>query len=154
MFYDQNDTTQEQVNSADNADADGAAALELRLARYEALIERQPFLLNDVLLRQNPHDVPEWHKRIALYEARGDLRRVVETYAQALETVDAASADGKLHSLWIKFAKFYEAKGDLATARNILERATRASYVAIDELVAVWYVETRNLLSVSSCCVF
>lgn len=126
------------MNNADNADADGAAALELRLARYEALIERQPFLLNDVLLRQNPHDVPEWHKRIALHESRGDLRRVVETYSSALATVDAALADGKLHSLWIKFAKFYEAKGDAATARDILDRATRAPFVAIDELVAVW----------------
>jgi pre-mRNA-splicing factor SYF1 len=91
-----------------------------------------------VLLRQNPSDVPEWHKRVALYEARGDMRRVVETYTTALATVEPAAADGKLHSLWIKFAKFYESKPDAAAARDILDRATKVPYVAVDELVAVW----------------
>lgn len=42
--------------------------LELRLARFEQLIARRPLLLNSVLLRQNPHNVHEWHKRVKLYE--------------------------------------------------------------------------------------
>lgn len=42
--------------------------LELRLARFEQLITRRPLLLNSVLLRQNPHNVHEWHKRVNLYE--------------------------------------------------------------------------------------
>lgn len=42
--------------------------LELRLARFEQLITRRPLLLNSVLLRQNPHNVHEWHKRVKLYE--------------------------------------------------------------------------------------
>ena len=42
--------------------------LELRLARFEQLIARRPLLLNSVLLRQNPHNVHEWHKRVKLYD--------------------------------------------------------------------------------------
>lgn len=42
--------------------------IELRLARFEYLMERRLLLLNSVLLRQNPHNVPEWHKRVQLYE--------------------------------------------------------------------------------------
>lgn len=44
--------------------------LELRLARFEQLITRRPLLLNSVLLRQNPHNVHEWHKRVKLYEGK------------------------------------------------------------------------------------
>lgn len=44
--------------------------LELRLARFEQLISRRPLLLNSVLLRQNPHHVHEWHKRVALHQGR------------------------------------------------------------------------------------
>lgn len=44
--------------------------LELRLARFEQLMARRPLLLNSVLLRQNPHNVHEWHKRVQLYQGR------------------------------------------------------------------------------------
>jgi len=44
--------------------------LELGLARLEDLMERRPLLLNSVLLRQNPHNVLEWHKRVKLYEGK------------------------------------------------------------------------------------
>ena len=44
--------------------------LEMRLARLEDLMDRRPLLLNSVLLRQNPHNVAEWLKRIKLYEGK------------------------------------------------------------------------------------
>lgn len=44
--------------------------VELRMARFENLIERRLLLLNSVLLRQNPHNVHEWHKRVKLYEGK------------------------------------------------------------------------------------
>ena len=31
-------------------------------------MERRPLLLNSVLLRQNPHNVVEWQKRVTLLE--------------------------------------------------------------------------------------
>lgn len=49
--------------------------LELRLARFERLMARRPLLLNSVLLRQNPHNVHEWHKRVALHQGQPDKVR-------------------------------------------------------------------------------
>ena len=42
--------------------------MEMHLARFEDLLERRPFLVNSVLLRQNPHNVHEWMKRAELYK--------------------------------------------------------------------------------------
>lgn len=111
--------------------------LELRLARFEELIARRPLLLNSVLLRQNPHNVHEWHKRVKLYEGNPrqvsfrpfptcfcantihssiqfnkllhlNLLQIINTYTEAVQTVDPMKATGKPHSLWVSFAKFYE----------------------------------------------
>ncbi|KAK2509819.1 hypothetical protein MC885_017488 [Smutsia gigantea] len=85
--------------------------LELRLARFEQLISRRPLLLNSVLLRQNPHHVHEWHKRVALHQGRP--REIINTYTEAVQTVDPFKATGKPHTLWVAFAKFYEDNGQL-----------------------------------------
>ena len=49
------------------------------MARFEHLMERRPLLLNSVLLRQNPHNVAEWQKRVQLLEGnprtRNELNR-------------------------------------------------------------------------------
>jgi len=42
--------------------------IDLRLARFEELMDRRPFLVNDVLLRQNPNNVHEWMKRVSLWK--------------------------------------------------------------------------------------
>lgn len=44
--------------------------MDFRLAQFEHLMERRQLLLNSVLLRQNPHNVEEWHKRIKIYEGK------------------------------------------------------------------------------------
>lgn len=41
--------------------------LDLRLMRFERLMDRRPFLVNDVLLRQNPNNVLEWQQRALLW---------------------------------------------------------------------------------------
>jgi len=41
--------------------------LDLKMKEFEDLMDRRPFLVNDVLLRRNPNDVQEWEKRIALW---------------------------------------------------------------------------------------
>lgn len=33
-------------------------------------MDRRPLLLNRVLLRQNPHNVQEWLKRVKLYDGK------------------------------------------------------------------------------------
>lgn len=47
-----------------------AARIARRLARLEHLMARRPELLSSVMLRQNPHNVHEWHKRVKLFEVR------------------------------------------------------------------------------------
>lgn len=110
--------------------------LELRLTRYEDLLDRRPLLMNSVLLRQNPHNVHEWHKRVTLLE--GKDREIISTYTEAVQTVDPTLASGKLSSLWIAFAKFYETHKQIDDARIIFDKATKVSYRKVDELASIW----------------
>lgn len=73
-------------------------------------------MIFSVLLRQNPHNVHEWLKRIKLYE--GQPQKVVDTFTEAVQTVDVKLQTGKLCSLWVAFAKFYENNNQLQDVRN------------------------------------
>ncbi|KAJ7378147.1 Pre-mRNA-splicing factor SYF1 [Desmophyllum pertusum] len=106
------------------------------MARFEHLMDRRPLLLSSVLLRQNPHNVHEWHKRVKLYE--GKPKEIINTYTEAVQTVDAKLASGKPHTLWVEFAKFYEQHGQLAEARVIFDKATKVNYRKVDDLASVW----------------
>lgn len=49
-------------------------------------MERRPELLSSVMLRQNPHNVHEWHKRVKLFA--GNANKQILTYTEAVTTVD------------------------------------------------------------------
>eukprot|EP00891_Asterochloris_glomerata_P006475 jgi/Astpho2/6475/fgenesh1_pm.00096_%23_6_t len=115
---------------------DDGRDIELRLARLEHLIERRPELLSSVMLRQNPHAVHEWHKRVKLFT--GNPTKQILTYTEAVKTVDPDKAVGKLHSLWTAFAKFYERHGDLPNARVVFEKATEVPFKYVDDLATIW----------------
>uniref|UniRef100_A0A914VZD4 Pre-mRNA-splicing factor SYF1 n=2 Tax=Plectus sambesii TaxID=2011161 RepID=A0A914VZD4_9BILA len=110
--------------------------IELRLARFEHLMDRRPLLVNSVLLRQNPHNVHEWLKRVELYE--GQPQKQIETFTEAVRTVDPKLQTGKLFSIWVAFAKFYEKNKQLDDARMIFEKALEARLSKVEELAAVW----------------
>jgi pre-mRNA-splicing factor SYF1 len=58
------------ANPADDDDEDineTEKELDGMMKSFEELMDRRPFLVNDVLLRRNPNDVQEWEKRIALW---------------------------------------------------------------------------------------
>ena len=110
--------------------------LELRLARYEDLIERRPLLLNSVALRQNPHNVDEWLKRVKLLESKPE--QVIEVYTEAVQTVDPKQSVGKLHTLWISFAKFYEENNQIEDSRIIFEQSITTPFTKVEDLAAVW----------------
>lgn len=112
--------------------------VELRVARLELLMDRRPLLLSSVLLRQNPHNVHEWHKRAKLFKAAGAPAKVVATYSEAVTTVDPAQAVGKPHTLWGAFARFYEEHGDAENARVVWKQATGAPFRTAEDLAAVW----------------
>ncbi|XP_013791269.1 pre-mRNA-splicing factor SYF1-like [Limulus polyphemus] len=123
------------VNS-NSIEEDDELELELRLARFEDLMDRRPLLLNSVLLRQNPHNVHEWQKRVKLLE--GKPREIVNVFTEAVQTVDPKLATGKLYQLWVSFAKFYEENGQIEDARVIFEKGTHVAYTKVVDLAAVW----------------
>lgn len=110
--------------------------LDLRLARLEGLMNRRPVMLSSVLLRQNPHNVHEWHKRVRLFE--GDPVKQIRTYGEAVRTVDPRKAVGRPHSLWCAFAKFYERHGDIENTRAVFDKGTKADFKTTDDLASVW----------------
>lgn len=117
--------------------------LDIKMKEFEALIDRRPFLVNDVLLRRNPNDVQEWEKRVALWGE--DDEKVADTYTKALETINPRKATANLHRLYVNFAKFYEEGGssgsaepDLDSARKILEKATKINFKAVEDLADIW----------------
>ena len=119
-----------QVN--EDADFD----LDIRMMRFEQLMDRRPFLVNDVLLRQNPNNVSEWEKRVILWGDNGT--EVVQTFADAIAAVQPRKAVGRFHDLWLKYARFYEERGDLRTARIILEKAVKVPFKSVAELAETW----------------
>ncbi|KAJ8904211.1 hypothetical protein NDN08_000736 [Rhodosorus marinus] len=115
--------------------------LEILVCRLERLTERRPYLLSSVILRQNPHNVHEWHKRARLYIKHEDTVGAVNAYTQAVRTVDPwKAANGKSHTLWLAFAYFYENHKDLASARKVYEKAVASfdKYRSSEDLAAVW----------------
>lgn len=60
----------ESLADEDDEEEDAAETekeLDSRMKEFEQLMDRRPFLVNDVLIRRNPNDVQEWEKRIALW---------------------------------------------------------------------------------------
>lgn len=111
--------------------------MDLKFLRFERLMDRRPFLVNDVLLRQNPHNVAEWLKRVELHAGNPD--KVVETYGQAIKTIDPKkSTPNLLPKLWVLFSRFYEDGGDLDSARSVYEKAVLVQYKTVPELAEVW----------------
>ncbi|ERM95970.1 pre-mRNA-splicing factor SYF1 isoform X1 [Amborella trichopoda] len=110
--------------------------IDLRLARLENLMDRRPELVSSVLLRQNPHNVPEWHNRAKLFKDKPT--RQILTFTEAVRTVDPMKAVGKPHTLWVSFARLYEKHNDLANTRVIFEKAVQVNYKALDDLASVW----------------
>ncbi len=127
-----------------NEDAD--FDLDIRMMRFEQLMDRRPFLVNDVLLRQNPNNVVEWEKRVALWG--GNKKEVVQTYSKSIAAVQPRKAVGNFHELWSNYAKFYEEEDDLRTARIIMEKAVKVPFKSVAELAETWCewakMELRN----------
>ena len=127
-------------------DADADTDLDIRMLRFEQLMDRRPFLVNDVLLRQSPHNVNEWSKRIALWGENKGM--VVQTYTDAIAAISPKKAIGRFHELWTNYARFYEAGGDLRNARIIMEKAVKVPYKSVSELAEMWTewaeMELRN----------
>jgi pre-mRNA-splicing factor SYF1 len=122
---------------------DNDVAFDRQHARYESVLERRPFLLNAVQLRATPNDVSLWHHRVSLYRERKEWVQVAKTFKEAIKTVDLQAAKGKVSSLHIAYAFFYEHHKELDKARTILERATTVAFSGIDELASIYCARTE-----------
>lgn len=118
------------------SDEDADFDLDMRMMRFEYLMDRRPFLINDVLLRQNPNNVIEWEKRVALWNE--NKAEIVQTYTSAIAAIAPKKAVGKFHELWLNYAKFYEEGGDLDTSRVIMDKAVKVPYKSVAELAEAW----------------
>ncbi|CAB4309372.1 unnamed protein product [Prunus armeniaca] len=119
---DLSDEEEEEENGVEE-DGNEEEDVDLRLARLEHLMDRSPILASSVLLRQNPHNVEQWHQRVKLFE--GNPTKQILTYTEAVRTVDPMKAVGKPHTLWVAFAKLYENHEDIANARVIFDKAVQ-----------------------------
>ncbi|EAA43279.4 AGAP012369-PA, partial [Anopheles gambiae str. PEST] len=92
-------------------------------------------------------DIPEtavrvWRRYLKLCPE--DAEEYVE-FLQSIGHLDEAAqqlasilAVGKLYTLWVAFAKFYETNKQLADARVVFEKAVQVDYLKVDELASVW----------------
>lgn len=135
----------EELNEDEEMDDDERAEqeenLDQRMKDFEDLMERRPFLVNDVLLRRNPSDVQEWEKRVVLFGQDDD--KVIETYNKAIETISPRKATANHNQLYINFARFFEEGGstgkvNLDAARDVLDKATTTPFTRVDDLAEVW----------------
>ncbi|KAA8911605.1 hypothetical protein TRICI_003763 [Trichomonascus ciferrii] len=110
--------------------------VDRRMEAFEQLMDRRPFVVNDVLLKQDQNNVVEWEKRAVLWG--NDKQQVVNTYNKAIGIINPKRTNGKLSQLWVNFAKFYENGDDLGTARTIFDKATKVPFKSVEELADVW----------------
>ena len=55
----------------------------------------------------------------------------MNTFTEAVQTIDPKQAVGKLSSLWVNFAKFYEKNKQIEDSRVIFEKATHVAYLKV-----------------------
>jgi pre-mRNA-splicing factor SYF1 len=114
---------------------------ETLIGDLEALTKRRPMLLSDVWLRQNPHNIHEWHKRAALFKKAGDAAGAVAVFTEAVRTIDPWRAtNGRPHTLWLAFSRLYEDASDLPSARKVLDKAVSdpERFKSADDLATLW----------------
>lgn len=122
--------------------------VELRMARLEYIMDMRPVWLNSVVLRQNPNNVHEWHKRAKILMGGGDkdkdeaderdIQAGLLCYLEAVRTIDSKKAQGRLSGLWLAIARLYEGNDDMQNARTVLRKATEVNYRSVEELAGVW----------------
>jgi pre-mRNA-splicing factor SYF1 len=118
--------------------------IDLRLARLERLIDQRPLLLNNVLLRQNPHNVVEWTNRIQIVKETNIKEDVLRCYQNATNTIVPQKATGNPTELWIEHAKYCESITNMEMARSVFEKAVLVSFKKVNDLSNV-YIEWAQM---------
>jgi pre-mRNA-splicing factor SYF1 len=98
-----------QVVEEDNVDYE----IQTRIERLEKLLKRQPFLLLNISIKNNPHNVQNWLNLINLYVKEGDLELAEGVIERAIATVVPEHAEGKLSEIWVKYTEILQNEGQL-----------------------------------------
>ncbi|OMJ26433.1 Pre-mRNA-splicing factor syf1 [Smittium culicis] len=101
-----------------------------------------------VVLRQNPHLVEEWLKRVELFKANGSDKQVIDCYEKSISTINPKKATGEFSDIWISYASFFESSKNLEESRKVFERAAEIHFKSVSELAKIWCsyaeMEIRN----------
>ncbi|KAM9948615.1 hypothetical protein ACTFIT_009813 [Dictyostelium discoideum] len=118
---------------------DNLLEFDIIIERYENLIQRQPLLLNSVMLKQNPNNVQEWLKRVNLYSnPTPNVKMIIQTFTDSIKSIDPQLAKGKLSTIYSTFAHFYEQNNKLSQARLIFENSLTVNFKTIDDLSTLY----------------
>lgn len=132
------------------ANEGGLEELDSRLARLEDLFERRPFLIQEIRLKQQPHNIACWERLIGLY---GDDQSRVAAYERALTSINPKKAKGDLPALWDSFARLFESlaiseddnsedhessSGILESAVDIYEKAVASQFGSVEDQASMW----------------
>jgi len=96
--------------------------VDLRMARFEKLLDRRPFLVNDVLLRQNPHNIMTWEKRIELFENVGDNEKTIAAFKDAMARINPRKVIGKLQLFWVSHWTMLIFRSNMLVSTRRLQR--------------------------------
>ncbi|KAH0445268.1 hypothetical protein IEQ34_025524 [Dendrobium chrysotoxum] len=118
-----------------------------RMKDFEDLMERRPFLINDVMLRRNQDDVQEWERRAFLHGE--DQAQVIATYQKAVDTINPRKATPGFNLLFITFCPLLRAALQrLGSGSQRSRKGTTVPFVRVDDLADVWCewaeMEIRN----------
>ncbi|GEQ71038.1 hypothetical protein JCM33374_g4719 [Metschnikowia sp. JCM 33374] len=127
--------------------------LKLRMRSFRRLLDVQPVLVNDVLIKAHPHCVDHWLERASIYQEKQNPAEVIGTYVAAIRRVNplkATSTHGNtMASLWIKYAEIYISQEDLSTANVIFSHAVKSQFRTPEELAQLYIAWTEMIFMVS-----
>lgn len=138
----------EKLYQAQNLDE-----LQLRMKLLSRLLDMQPVLINDVLIKGSPHCLDHWLSRADIFRDKNDQREVINTYVTAIRRVNPLKATSKncntMASLWIKYAEIYISQDDLSTANIIFSHAVKSQFKTVSELAELYIAWTEMIFTVS-----
>ncbi|QPG76375.1 hypothetical protein FOA43_003763 [Brettanomyces nanus] len=110
------------------------------LQRYERLLSKRPFLINDVKMRRNPNDVKSWADRVLIYDPEGDQTAISLCYEKALMTIEPAKVKEPdlLAQLWIDYIDHEDKNNTGFKYRSLFSTATKVPFKFVGDLEKVW----------------
>lgn len=126
---------------------------QLRLDKFESLLDSRAFLVNDVLIKSSPNLVDLWVERSQLYETANRKSESISTLVEAIKSINPLKAicrpGTSMVDIWVKYADIYIAQQDYDTATVIFLRAVKSQFQTPDDLAQLHIVWTEMLLLVS-----